>query len=455
MIFDEMEFGSYDRAERKAHKAFELYEDGKMSQALDELETALEINPTNSSWHFDKALTLDAISRFNDAISEFEAALELSPDDLEILNSLAVDYTRTGQYDLAIDTFEHMQELESTFEPGYCNRIITYTEMGLHDLAEQMFYLAQQIKPDCALCYYNIGNSLFARGEYKKAISCWLRTAELDSTHPQINYRIAQAYWSDGQSEQSREHFLIELRINPGDIDVIFDFGLFLLGRGDIESAKEKFNRILELNPDFAAAFFYLGEIAFNGGDSERAAELYNMALQKDKTLQGPCFRLARNALMKDQRAEAGDYLVCEMKLALEDAGTLVSMGSMFLEIGDLSCATHCLLRAVDTDCASAGAYYYLGVISALKEEFEDAAELFSHALDIRDDHVPTLRDSAYVCLEMGKLTEAAKRIKKARTLDPGDPQVKELDRRVVFARAKIRSVGFICQCGLMNYRNK
>ena len=95
MIFDEMGFGSYDKAERKARKAFELYEDGKMSQALDELETALEINPANSSWHFDKALTLDAISRFDDAISEFEAALELSPDDLEILNSLAVDYTRT------------------------------------------------------------------------------------------------------------------------------------------------------------------------------------------------------------------------------------------------------------------------------------------------------------------------------------------------------------------------
>ena len=454
MIFDDVEFGSFDKAERKARKAFELYEDGKMSQALDELETALEINPANSSWHFDKALTLDAISRFEDAITEFEAALELSPDDLEILNSLAVDYTRTGQYDLAIDTFEHIQELDSTFEPGYCNRIITYTEMGLHDLAEQMFYLAQQIKPDCALCYYNIGNSLFARGEYKKSIGCWLRTAELDATHPQINYRIAQAYWSDGQSEQSREHFLTELRTNPGDIDVIFDFGLFLLGRGDIESAKEKFNRILELDPDFAAALFYLGEIAFNGGDSERAAELYNLALEKDRTLRGPCFRLAQRALMKGEKAEAEDYLVCEMKLALEDAGTLVSMGSMFLEIGDLSCATHCLLGAVDIDCASADAYYYLGVINALKEEFDDAAELFSHALDIRDDHVPTLRDSAYVCLEMGKLTEATERIQKARTLDPDDPQLKELDRRVTLARAKSTATGLLCRCGFRNPRS-
>jgi len=440
MLFDEMEFGSYDKAERKARKALELYEDGKMSQALAELETAIEINPANSSWHFDKALTLDALSRFDDAIAEYEAALDLAPDDLEILNSLAVDYTRTGQYDRAIDTFEHIQQLDPEFEPSYCNRIIAYTEMGLHDLAEQMFYLAQQIKPKCALCFYNIGNSLFARAEYKRAIRCWLQTAELEATHPQIHYRIAQAYWSDGQPEQSREHFLVELRINPGDVDVIFDFGLFLLQYGDVESAKEKFNRILELEPEFAGALFYLGEIAFNAGDHERAAELYDRALSTDGNLHGPCYRLAQFALAEGKNAEAEELLVSEMKLASEDTVTLVSMGSMFLKTGDLGCATHCLLRAVEIDCASADAYYYLGIISALKEDFEDSAELFAHALDIRGDHVPTLRDSAYVCLELGKLTEAAERIKKARTLDPAEPQLKKLSRKVALARIRSRA---------------
>ncbi|MHC4370693.1 MAG: tetratricopeptide repeat protein, partial [Planctomycetota bacterium] len=304
--------------------------------------------------------------------------------------------------------------------------------------------LAQQIKPDCALCYYNIGNSLFARGGYKRAIRCWLRTAELEGNHPQIHYRIAQAYWSDGQIEQSREHFLTELRINPGDIDVIFDFGLFLLECGDIEAAKEKFNRILELDQDFAAALFYLGEIALNAGDNKRAAELYGRALEKDKTLQGPCFRLGQNALMEGRKGDAEDYLISEMKLALEDAAALVSMGSMFLKIGDLSCATHCLLRAVEIDCASADAYYYLGVISALKKEFEDAAELFTHSLDIRNEHVPALRDSAFVCLEMGKLDDAAERIKKARALDPCDPQLKELDHRITLARLKQRAINLI-----------
>ena len=94
-----------------------------------------------------------------------------------------------------------------------------------------MFYLAQQIKPNCGLCYYNIGNSLFVRGHYKKAIRCWLRTAELEPGHPQINYRIAQAYWAKGESKLSKQYFLAELRIDPGSIDVLIDFGLFLFLR--------------------------------------------------------------------------------------------------------------------------------------------------------------------------------------------------------------------------------
>lgn len=439
MLYDDLEFGPYDNAELKARLAFEFYEDGKLSDALDELETAIEINPASSSLHFNRALTLDALGRFEEAIGEYETALQLSPEDSEILNSLAVDYTRTSQYDLAIETFEHIQELDAGFEPCYCNRIITYTEMGLHDMAEQMFYLAQQIKPDCALCFYNIGNSLFARGQYKRAIHCWIRTAELESTHPQIHYRIAQAYWSDGDFENSQQQFLAELRVNPGDIDVIFDFGLFLLETGDIESAKEKFNRILEINPDFAPALFYLGEIAFNNQDYERAVELYNQALDKDRTLQGPCYRLAQHALMKGRKIETGAYLISELKLTLQDAGTLVSMGSMFIEIDDLTQAMHCLMRAIEVDGANADAYYYLGVVSALQGNFKNAAELFGHALDLRGDHIPTLRDSASVCLAIGRLTDAADRIKKARRLDAADVQLRKLDRAITVARTKQR----------------
>ncbi len=445
MLFDDME-DCFSEAEHKAKKAFELYEDGKITQALAELDAALEINPTNSAWHFDKALTLDTKGEFDDAISEYEIALQLNPDDLEILNSLAVDYTRTGQYDRAIETFEHIQQLDASFEPCYCNRIITYTEMGQHDLAEQMFYLAQQLNPDCALCFYNIGNSLFVRGDYKKAIHCWLKTAKLEPNHPQINYRIAQAYWAAGDYKQGREYFLDELRANPGDIDVILDFGLFLLEVGDVESAKEKFNRILELKPDFAAALFYLGEIVFNSGDYPRAVKLFSKASQKDNKLTGPQYRLAECALMRGKPEEARNHLVSEVKLASEDTDILVSMGSMFLGVGDMNYATHCLLRVIDIDCANADAYYYLGLVSTIKGRFEDALEFFGHALDIRPTDVYALRNSAIVYLKMGRLTKAAERIKKALDLAGDDSQLKALDRRVRLVQATGRIADFLWQ---------
>ncbi len=428
MLFDDMEFGPYDKAERRARNAYELYEDGKMAMALVELELAIEINPANSAWHFNKGLTLDAISRFQEAIGEYETALELSPDDLEILNSLAVDYTRTGQYDRAISMFEYVQDLDSQFEPCYCNRIITYTEMGLHDLAEQMFYLAQQIDPDCALCYYNIGNSLFARSQYKKAIRCWLKTAELETTHPQINYRIAQACWSDGDHARAREYFLAELRLNPGDIDVIMDMALFLLEQGDVDSAKEKFNRILELDPEYAPALFYLGEVAFDQGSLARAEELFEEALKSDSDLPGPHYRMAQCALAGQRTREARAYLLAELELEIEDADTLVSMGSMFLTLGDINHAMHCLLRATNLDVINAEAYYYLGVTAANKGDLVDAIQFFSHAINLKGDHVAALRDSAYTHLAAGLPDKAAELVRKARTLLPNDRELHMLD---------------------------
>ena len=431
MPYEDAIFDPYDKAENKAKKAYEFYESGKLPQALVEIEDALEINPSNSSWHFNKALTLDSISRFEDAIEEYKIALQFDPIDLEILNSLAVDYTRTGQYDLAIETFESIQQSDPDFESCYCNRIITYTETEQHDLAEQMFYLAQQIEPNCALCYYNIGNSLFIRGEYQKAIGCWFRTAKIEPMHPQINYRIAQAFWSDGDIDKAMEYFLAELRINPGDIDVTLDFGLFLLQCGNIESAKEKFNRILEFNPDEPYALFYLGEIAFNTADYSGAEELFNQAVLRDENLVGPRYRLASCALMRGDNNRAKALLLSEIKLVPEDSDVLTSMGSIFLEIDEIDEAVHCFLRAVDFDCSNAQAYYYLGLSSFLRKQFDDAIQFFNHTLDINPKHISALKDLAITYCQIKEFALAAETIENACSLENNNNELKTIHRKI------------------------
>jgi len=433
-MFEAMEYSHWDEAEQKATSAYELYEDDQINLALERITEAIEMNPNNSAWHFNAGLALDSLGRFEDAVVAYQQAIKLGGQDPEILNSLAVDYTRIRQYDLAIATFEQIQQIDPTFEPCYCNRIITYTEMDCHNTAEQMFYLAQQINPDCPICFYNIGNSLFSRQQYKKAIWCWEKTAVLEPNHPQINYRIAQAYWANGDMEPAHRHFLQELRENPGDIDVILDFGLFLLKCGNQASAREKFNRILELSPDSAAAVFYLGEIAFNRGDTAGAERLFRKALRKDRKLLGSRYRLAQIAAQRGNDTEAVRLLLDEFRLDVRDCDVLFSMGTMLIHLGELERAADCFLKILDDDRQHTEAFYHLGIALAQKAEFPGALQFFEHALSLGATKPELLADTALLYLKMGRLTDAARTVAAACELAGDDKNLIRLRRQIKLA---------------------
>ena len=71
-----------------------------------------------------------------------------------------------------------------------------------------MFYLARLYKEHCPHCYHNMGCSLRDRGLYDKAIYCWQKTLDLDENYPQVQVRIAEAYWGKGELEAARQHYL-------------------------------------------------------------------------------------------------------------------------------------------------------------------------------------------------------------------------------------------------------
>ena len=415
MLFEESSFDSFDGAEEKARSAYDLYEKGNITKALSTLQQAIDINPANSTWHFNKALALDSLNMFEQAIEAYESALELNPDDTEILNSLAVDYTRAGFYDKALSVFEHTEQVDPMYEPSYCNRIIAYGELGKHDLAEQMFYMAQQINPDCPLCFYNIGNSFFVRGEYKKAIMCWEKAAELDNEHPQINYHMAQAWWLAGDMDKTKEYLLQELRLNPGNLGALFEYGLFLLSCGQYKQAGEKFGWILELNPSFAPATFYLGELALHQKEYESAMKLFSRAIRQESRMSGPYYRMAEDAMRREKPSEAKAYLVSEMKLTGQSPEVLVSMASMFISIDELEYATNCLMQAIDADHENADAYYFIGVINVLKGEFEDSLAFFEQAEKTGGNDFYVLRDTAAVHMRNGQKVLAADYLEKAK----------------------------------------
>ena len=196
----------WNDAERRVERAQELFEQRKWQEALEELRAATSINPYNSGWYFNIGLTLDEMGRLDEAIDAYQQALSIDPDDLQAMTRLGMDFHRVGRLDDALQQFKRIETIDPSYEPAYCHRIITYTELEDHDKAEEMFYLARLYKEHCPHCYYNIGYSLFSRGQYDKAIYCWTKTLDLDEQYPDVHVRIAEAMWNKGELEQARRH---------------------------------------------------------------------------------------------------------------------------------------------------------------------------------------------------------------------------------------------------------
>jgi len=391
------DFNPWDQGEKKASHAFELYERGQIQEALNEINKALEIDPSNSHWHFNKGLALDSMELFEQACESYLKALELNQDDIETMNCLAINYTRTGQYDLSIAMFEEIEKIDPDFEPCFCNRIIVYTEMGNYAKAEEMFYMAQQLNKDCAICFYNLGNAFFIQGIYDKAVWCWKKTAELEPEHPQINYRIAQGFWGAGREDEASRYFIEELRKAPGDVDVIFDFGLFLLHSGQIDSATEKFKRILETHPDFAPAIHYLGEAELDRKNFDEAEKFFIKASKMDTNLPCPRFRLAQCAIRSGRKDEAISLLAGELRLDPQEEMILSSIGVMMLELGQVDYAMHCFLKISEINPANAANYLDLGRVLAERGEKADAEQFLEYAIELDPKNVELAKEVSKV----------------------------------------------------------
>src|SRR5208282_2263237 len=102
----------------------------------------------------------------------------------------------------------------------------------------------------CPHCYYNIALGLHSRGLFDKAIYCWQKALDLDDHHAQVHLRMAEAYWQKGELEKARQHYVQELRRQPGDTQTLLDLGRLLLEMGRLEEAGEKFRRAIELAPE-------------------------------------------------------------------------------------------------------------------------------------------------------------------------------------------------------------
>ena len=196
---------------------------GRIDEAIEQYQQALEINPDYAEAHINLGIALAGCGRIDEAMAHYRKALEIKPDYAEAHNNLGTALARRGQIDEAMAQFQRALEIKPDYAEAHNN-------LG--------FALAGCGRIDEAIAHYRTGPENQAR----------LRRGPLQSRHRLGRPRTGLT--------RPIAHYRKALAIKPDIRRGPLPPGPCLGGRGRIDEAMAHFRKALEIKPDYAEAHF-------------------------------------------------------------------------------------------------------------------------------------------------------------------------------------------------------
>jgi eukaryotic-like serine/threonine-protein kinase len=216
---------------------------GHHQLALDALEKARQLEPSNPNVFSELGAVQEAMGKFDQAESSFQSAAQLRPGDWTSFNSLGGFYYRRGRYQDAIPRFLKVTELAPDNNQGYTNLGATYAMAGQYEAAASSFKRSLALRAT-APAYTNLGTIYYFLGRCPEAVSVMKQASDLAPNSEQMWGNLGDAYACAGQPDEA--HLAYQravqlgqhrLTVNANDGETISVVALYQAKLGDKSKA--------------------------------------------------------------------------------------------------------------------------------------------------------------------------------------------------------------------------
>src|SRR5689334_7257359 len=239
---------------------------GKYEDAQANAENAILLSPDNSMAHAVRAWALDFRGKNSDAMEEIEKAITLDPKNavafaykVEILIDSgsdniekAIDASRTA---LALDP----NALETRRARGYI-----FEATGQYESAIQFYKSAIEVNPNIAILHMELGNNLRFQGVYDQAIDELTKANTLNPADPQPEYFISRTYATEGEYAKALQYAKAAVGDKPTDASLHANYGVMFFRNFQYQEAVNE-----------------LG-LAINGGKAENGLPITGLPLTNE-----------------------------------------------------------------------------------------------------------------------------------------------------------------------------
>src|SRR5215470_2954024 len=210
--------------------------------------------PNGAKPHFDYGSALQKQGKLEEAIEQYNMALQFNPKDAKAHTSLAVALTGQAKFDAAVPHMETALRLEPNNADFHLVYATLLQRIGHNEEAALHFEAATRLKPDSMEAHYSYAAFLAGVGKNDEYISELRRVLQLRSDYPYAEQQLADALFAKGNLKEAEGHYRAALRADPKLTVAYNSLGKVYLSQGQISQAVVQFSEALRLNPEYKEA---------------------------------------------------------------------------------------------------------------------------------------------------------------------------------------------------------
>lgn len=205
-----------------------VYEDMEdFSAAIESYDTALNLQSGNTDEiYLLKAFTYEGWDRFDDAIDCLKLALQNNPNNKQALYELAYCYDQQNEPEKSIEFYQQFIDEDPFAYQAWYNLGLLYTKINMLEKATEAFDYAIVIKEDYAPGHQQLGKTYLVLGNYEKAIEHL--TFYIQHTRPNVaTYcQIADCYQNLEKQELARDYYRKALDVSNDYAEAWYGMGI-------------------------------------------------------------------------------------------------------------------------------------------------------------------------------------------------------------------------------------
>lgn len=368
----------------------------------------------------DKGYSLTELGRLEEALEAYDRAIQLQPDYAWAWARRARTLRLLERYEEALACYDRALTLDPNYAWAYNGKGIILDRLQRHEDALVCFTQATELNPRDVWYWYNRGDLLDKLGRRREAMDALQRGLSIDARHPNSHARLGQIYRTEKQYDAAIQAYEQAIRLSPEYAWAHNGCGLSLKALGRLNEAILSFRRATRYQPEVVWHWYNLAETLIMTGRYQEALPPAREATRMDP-LHAPSWGKLGQVLRYLKRyEEALDAYERAVELDEKFDWALNGKGIILEQLERFDEALDCYRQAAIIDPDRDWYYYNQANVLMLLERFNEALPLLEHAIAINPDYARSHSLRGSVLRQMGRLNESLESLHKATRLDPG-----------------------------------